>query len=222
MLAVVTHIAVAEPDRLSHDVEDAGRKAGDRAGVVQAVHDHGELVAAEARHQVALAQRSSQPLCDLLEQDVARLVPVGVVDGLEPVQVEQHDCDQLAMAVGARQGLAQIVAEQHAVREAGQLIELRQLGQPPLGAMALDGVADGAVQERRRHLVLGQVVRRAGAHGLEVDLAIPLPGQHDEWGCRAEVDRLAHQLHAIALAQAVVDQVDVVPGVGDRRQRAAP
>ena len=119
---------------------------------------------------------------------------VGVVDGLEAVEVEQHDRDQLAMAVGARQGLAQIVAEQHAVGEAGQLIELRQLGQPPLGAMALDRVADRAIQKRRRHLALGQIVRRAGTHGLEIDLAVALPGQHDEGRCRAEVDRLAHQL----------------------------
>ena len=84
---------------------------------------------------------------DLLEQQVAGLVAVGVVDGLEAVEVEQHDRDQLAMAVGARQGLDQIVAEQHAVGEPGQLIELRQLGQPPLGAMALDRVADRALEQ---------------------------------------------------------------------------
>ena len=55
-------IAVAEPDRLPHDVEDAGREARDRAGVAKAVHDHGELVAAEPRHQIALAQSTAQPL----------------------------------------------------------------------------------------------------------------------------------------------------------------
>ena len=36
------------------------------------------------------------------------------------------------------------------------------------------------------------------------------------------LDRFAHQLQAVTLAQAIVDQIDVVPGLGDRRERVAP
>ena len=158
----------------------------------------------------------------LLEQQVAGFVAMGVVDGLEPVQIEQHDRHQLAMPVGARQGLDQIVAKQNPIGEAGQLIELRHLRQSPLGAMALDRIADRPVEQRRGHLALGEIVGGAGPHRLEIDLAIALPGQHDEGCGRSQLDRLAHQLQPVALAQAVVDQVDVVPGLRDHRQRLVP
>ena len=50
-----------------------------------------ELVAAEAREHVALAQRRLQPVAGLAQQRVAGLVPVPVVDELEAVDVdEQH------------------------------------------------------------------------------------------------------------------------------------
>src|SRR5207248_11231193 len=46
---------------------------------------HRELVAAEARHGVRVAQGTGQPAGDLLQQQVAAVVPEGVVDLLEAV-----------------------------------------------------------------------------------------------------------------------------------------
>ena len=58
---------------------------------VDASDDDRKLVAAETGNGVGLAQRRFQALADLYQQSVARLVPFGVVDLLESVQInEQH------------------------------------------------------------------------------------------------------------------------------------
>jgi hypothetical protein len=88
--------------------------------------------------------------------------------------------------------------------------------------MALDRIADRPVEQGRGHLALGKIVGRARPHRLEIDLAIALPGQHDERRRRSHLDRLAHQLQAVALAQAIIDQADVVPCLRDHRQRLGP
>ena len=59
----------------------------DRPGLRQ---QQGELLAAEPAGQVVLAQHRLQRVRDLLEHLVAGQVPVGVVDHLEPVDVEQR------------------------------------------------------------------------------------------------------------------------------------
>jgi hypothetical protein len=60
-------------------------------------HQHGELVAAEAGHGVDLPQRPLEPGPDLAEQLVAVMMAEGVVDVLEPVQVEQHQGGRLQL-----------------------------------------------------------------------------------------------------------------------------
>ena len=58
--------------------------------------EHGELVAAEAGERVGGAQRAAQPARDLLEQPVAVGVAERVVDGLEVVEVDDHQHERLA------------------------------------------------------------------------------------------------------------------------------
>src|SRR5262249_34133951 len=53
-------------------------------------HDD-ELVAREARAQIVLADRRTQHVADRPEGAIARLVAVGVVDFLEPIEVEDDD-----------------------------------------------------------------------------------------------------------------------------------
>ena len=163
-----------------------------------------------------------QAFRDFLQELVAGVVTMGVVDGLEAVQVQQHDRHQLMMAIGARQSLDQIVAQQNPIGETGELIELRHLRQSSLGPMSFDRVADGPVEQRRGHFALGEVVGGACSHRLEIDFAIALPGQNDEGCRRSEVDGFPYQLEPVACAQAVVDQIDVVPGFPDCRQRLVP
>ena len=111
---------------------DAGLHAGDagadaiddvrrlvHAGVVE---DQGELVAAEAEGAVRAAQRRAQHLADRLERLVAGEVPVGVVEGLEAVDVEDHEREALAVARGAMDLLGQPPGEGAAVAHAGQRV----------------------------------------------------------------------------------------------------
>ena len=80
----------ADLEGLSQRVEDA--LAERRAGV-RRLHmglDDAELVAAETGDRVAETQDRGQALGDLADQLVAGIVTIGVVDGLEAVEVEQQ------------------------------------------------------------------------------------------------------------------------------------
>ena len=50
-----------------------------------------KLVAAEPRDEAALANRGDQPRGNFLKQHVANRVTERVVDGLEPIEVEDRD-----------------------------------------------------------------------------------------------------------------------------------
>jgi len=59
--------------------------------VVGAAQQDGELVTAEPGDEAARPDRGPQPGADLDQELVAVLVPEGVVDLLEPIEVEDHD-----------------------------------------------------------------------------------------------------------------------------------
>ena len=82
--------------------EPPGQVLGVVAGAV--AQQHRELVAAQPGRQVVRAHRGAQLLRDAGEQAVAGRVPEGVVDGLEPVQVDQHDRGAAGFAGGQRRG----------------------------------------------------------------------------------------------------------------------
>ena len=60
--------------------------------------DQHELVAAQPAQHVGGAQRRGQPAPHFLQEDVAVLVPMDIVDGLEAVQVDHADQDAAALA----------------------------------------------------------------------------------------------------------------------------
>jgi hypothetical protein len=89
--------AGADRDRLARHVErlcdrlhqTAGERLG-RGGLLAAVLDDRELVAAQAGHHVAVAHTIGQALCHQAQQCVAGRVAVGVVHRLETVEVQAH------------------------------------------------------------------------------------------------------------------------------------
>src|SRR3954454_14440702 len=89
----------------------------DRGLLVRGEQD-GELVAAQAGDQVLLAQQALQPPGHLDQQQVAVLVPGGVVDRLEAVEV-QHQ--QAPVTRGGGQ-VGQLAEEQGAVGQPGQVV----------------------------------------------------------------------------------------------------
>jgi hypothetical protein len=116
--------AAVDRDRLAQQREHAlGR--GRRLAGGRVRQQHGELVAAEPRDEIAGAQRAAQAPRHLDEQRVARQVPEAVVDRLEVVEVDEQDGDRRPAGL---EHLDDGGREPGAVGEAGQRI----LERPPL------------------------------------------------------------------------------------------
>ena len=84
-LGLVDHVGLG--DRL----DDAVGKAFDLEPRLRVGDDDGEFVAAHAPDMAVAADFVAQPLGDRLEHGVALGMAEGVVDRLEPVEVEEHD-----------------------------------------------------------------------------------------------------------------------------------
>jgi len=104
--------------RRGHDGDDPFGQAQGVAGARTRADDR-ELVAAQPSHDVvAGAHRPQQPVRDLAEQLVTRLVADGVLHRLEPVEIhEQHrGRGNLGGRAGGGEDLLQIVQQGPAVR----------------------------------------------------------------------------------------------------------
>ena len=142
-------------------VEHALRHVGRVLGTADVLDDDGELVATQARqrvrlgalvrHRIDVAQALRERTPHMLEQAVADLVPEIVVDHLEAVEVEEHQGHHLAAALRARHRLAQPVAEQRAVGQAGEAVVVGHVAQLLLRIGAL-----GAVEHAHDHLLAGR------------------------------------------------------------------
>ena len=108
-----------------------------RAVEVGERQEDGELVAAEPRHGVGLAQRRAQPRRDALQDAVAGMVAERVVDLLEAVQVEQQQRERAVLAVGDARRLVETIVQERAVRQIGQRVVIRQVGEALFDAPAL-------------------------------------------------------------------------------------
>ena len=98
---------------------------GARRRLVARLEDDRELVAAEARERVVVAQELLQARADLAQHLVAGVVAERVVELLEAVEVDQQQ-RQLAVALGrGRDRGVQRVDEVAAVAEAGEVVGAR-------------------------------------------------------------------------------------------------
>ncbi len=89
--------------------------------------DDRELVAAETRGEISGTGATAQPQTDELQQRVADRMPQRIVDVLEPVEIEpQHGKSLIRPHAG--DGLAQLFPEERPVRQIGELIVMRQMG----------------------------------------------------------------------------------------------
>ncbi len=209
-------LLVVDRRRRRHRVEQL---AGDQSGVLglgQVLDQDRELVAAEARHGVGLAQAAAETLGHDRQQAIAGQMPEAIVDRLEAVEVEDHDRDQALVAPGPGERALQTILEQRAVGEPGQLVVLRQVAEPFRLALAGESVADGPLETDRIEPVLVEEIGHAEHHRLQVELERGGARQHDDRGPEAPLLRRPRELQAMAVGQAVVDQADV------ERARAQP
>ena len=114
----------------------------------QADGEDRELVSAQARDRVALAQGGEQPLPDVLQQQVADVVPEGLVHVLEVVQVDQHDRRARARAAAEDERLLDLAVQPRAVGQSGQVVQQRPAG--PLGREHR-AVVDGQHRQQEQH-----------------------------------------------------------------------
>ena len=190
-----------------------------------------------------------QPLGDRLEQQVAARQAEGVVDALEPVQIEQQHRHDPAAPARARQRLVEIIPEQRPIRQAGERVMAGLMAHLGLGPFLLgdvqghgDDIGDppGVVEQRRlggqQDVLLGGdraghllLEARQGLAGLE-HLGI----EHELAGrvllavdlLQGAADR-ARGVDAVDLPVGAVDQgqpaaaVDRADGRGDRVDQAA-
>ncbi len=61
--------------------------------IFKPVEQHGKFVAAKPRDGVATTQAVAQTRCHLCQKDVTDVMPEGIVDFLETVQVQQQECE---------------------------------------------------------------------------------------------------------------------------------
>ena len=136
-------LAARHRKRLGERGEDAPRDDFGAAGVAVG-QIGGELVAAEAREHVALAQRRLQPHGGLAQQRVARVMAVPVVDELEAIDVdEQHRARGRATL---RQLELQLTGELPPVDEPGERVVLGRVRELQLGLLALGDVGEDALE----------------------------------------------------------------------------
>ena len=157
-------LAAGDRERVAQRGEHA---LGDDAGLARVgdvLEQHGELVAAHARHGVAGADGRVEPARDGAQQLVPDGMPERVVHDLEAVEVEEEDRAAAAgpPPAGPSQRLLEPVEEQRPVRQPGQRVVHRGVLEPLDRAPVVGGVADGALQRDHVQPRLRQVVDGAG------------------------------------------------------------
>ena len=103
--------------------------------------DHRELVAAQPRDMIGIADAAPDPPGHGLQQFVADMMSERIVDALEFVDVDIEQCE-LSAAAGSLQLAFDAFAEQHPVRQVGQRIVMREMGDLLVGEAALGDVFD--------------------------------------------------------------------------------
>ena len=125
--------------RHRHDVGDFGHVA----------QHHDELVAAQARHGVALAHAFAQAVGHGPQQLVALAMAETVVHGLEAVEVEHQHASDAMGAPGVHQRLLEPVGQQVAIGQQGQRVDVGLV----LERFRIAGDLDALPFERTGHAV---------------------------------------------------------------------
>ncbi len=105
-------------DRLEHPLRHGARLLRP----AQVFQQHGELVAAHAKDEVALAHRPADAFGRDAQQPVAGVVSEAVVYPLEEVEVEEQDGERRTRALRARERLGELAREAGAVRKRGDRV----------------------------------------------------------------------------------------------------
>ena len=133
MLTLVESSARADVHGLADDALQA-RREHDRVLFAHVAREDRELVATEARDDVARPQLRGDALAQHDQELVARAVPQAVVDGLEAVAVEEQHREAEARVLARRRDRTdKLLEEIRAVRQVGEVVVMRDVLQASLG-----------------------------------------------------------------------------------------
>ena len=133
------------------------RHGGGLRGILDSVQEDRELVAAEACHRVRRPHCRLQSPRDLPKDGVAGRVPEAVVDGLEVVEIDEHDADSRAPTARPEHRVLHAVGEQGPIREVRHRIVERLVCELVLELLPLAHIA--AVQDDAAHMLVLEKVR---------------------------------------------------------------
>ena len=122
--------------------------------------------------RVARSQGRLQPVRDGLQELVAGVVAEGVVDVLEPVEIQEQQRRERPVALGARQRKLETVAEEEPVRQPGERVVRRLVSDLLLRVDSLDH-ASKMPADLSHHLEQGGV-GRDGRRGEELENRLDL------------------------------------------------
>jgi len=137
------------PVNLEAPLDDVDDALGDDGGVGGAGQQDRELVAADPRAHIVVADASTEPLGDGLQQLVAHGVAERIVDDLKPVEIEEQHRHLVAAAVGPHEFMLEAVEQQRPVTESGERV----------GECLGDGVVVGS-HDREDHAHVVRVIHR--------------------------------------------------------------
>jgi hypothetical protein len=86
------------------------------------IDQHGEFISVQPRQGGATRDHAADPACDLRQQPVADPVSERMVDRAEMIQIEHHDRDGVAMALGVGDRFYEAFFESLPIRQAGERI----------------------------------------------------------------------------------------------------
>ena len=113
---------VLDHQRLLEGLQDARGRRARRGFVDDAREDDRELVATQAGDGVRFPQLALEPVRNVTQDVVAAVVPEGVVDLLEPVEVHHQQGQRMVFALAGQDGLPQTVEHQRSVGKIRQAV----------------------------------------------------------------------------------------------------
>ena len=143
-IGVQRDVELVGPAQLRLDLVGHVLRLNRRVGAfVEIFEQDNEFVPTEARHRVTFPDARFQAGRDFDQQLVAHGMAQGVVEGLEVVEVDQHQRTVPAMPCAAVQRLAQTIEHQPPIGKPGQVIEKGQMPDFVFGGLAQGDVGKG-------------------------------------------------------------------------------
>ena len=210
-------LPAAELKRLPEAAHDALRDRFDLERAAHVLEQHRELVAAEARDDVALANAAFESLHDGAQQLVAELVAERIVHHLESVEVQEQQAHLLLTPNRARGRVLELLAQVLAVRNAGERVVAREVMQLRFGALALDRVTDRAEDHATVAFPFDEVVLNAAIQNLDRVVLVALAAEHDHGHLAVRALDLLDAVAAARVRQMQVEQHDVEAILAQRR-----